>query len=216
MKLKTAIVPAMALGLAACVHSPHHHDPSHEHDMTITDQADHPNKLVRATTGDMVDNPFHPVRLLLSNEESAGEVTIYEFLLPPKSPGSPPHTHSLEDEYFYVLSGTLDVLSNGETLRLAPGDFAALTRGHAHMFWNGSDTPTELLMTTTGSSFEEFMKSAGPRIAEAKPANAEEAGAVIGQLAAEHGIIISMEQMPAEAAPFYAPPPPPEPEPEQE
>jgi uncharacterized cupin superfamily protein len=213
MKLTTAILPALALGLSltvpACAHDGHSHDHAHDHAMTMPDHADHPDKLVRAATGEMVDNPFHPVRLLLSNEESAGEVTIYEFLLPPKSPGSPPHTHSLEDEYFYVISGTLDVLSNGETLRLNPGDFAALNRGHAHMFWNGSDTPTELIMTTTGSSFEAFMSSAGPRIAEAKPANAEEAGAVIGQLAAEHGIIISMDQMPAEAAPFYAPPPPP-------
>ena len=212
MKLTTAILPALALGLTACAHGMHPHENADEHAMTMADQVDHPNKLVRAATGEMVDNPFHPVRLLLSNAESSGEVTIYEFLLPPESPGSPPHTHSLEDEYFYVLSGTLDVLSNGETLRLNPGDFAALTRGHAHMFWNGSDTPTELIMTTTGNSFEAFMKSAGPRIAEARPANAEEAGAVIGQLAAEHGIIISMDQMPAEAAPFYAPPPPPEPE----
>ena len=212
MKLTTEILPALAFGLAACAHGAHPHEHADDHAMTISDHADHPDKLVRAAKGEMVDNPFHPVRLLLSNAESAGEVTIYEFLLPPKSPGSPPHTHSLEDEYFYVLSGTLDVLSNGETLRLKPGDFAALNRGHAHMFWNGSDTPTELLMTTTGSSFEAFIASAAPRIAEARPANAEEAGAVIGQLAAEHGIIISMDQMPEAAAPFYAPPPPPEPE----
>lgn len=211
MKTLNLIWPVAALGLAACAHHPHGHDHA---DMAAAPHA-HPDKLVRAATGELVDNPFHPVRLLLSNEESAGEVTIYEFLLPPKSPGSPPHTHSLEDEYFYVISGTLDVLSNGEVLRLNPGDFAALTRGHTHMFWNGSETPTELIMTTTGSSFEEFMAGAGPRIAEAKPANAEEAGAVIGQLAAEHGIMISMEKMPAEAAPFYAPPPPPEAEAEQ-
>ena len=200
MKLKSAIVPALALGLAACVHPQH----EHEHAMAAPD---HPDKLVRAATGEMVDNPFHPVRLLLANEESAGSVTIYEFLLPPESPGSPPHTHTLEDEYFFVVSGTLDVLSGGEVLRLNPGDFAALNRGHTHMFWNGSDAPTELVMATTGGSFEAFMESAAPRLAEAQPDSAEAAGAVIGQLAAEHGITISMEKMPEAAAPFYGPPP---------
>ena len=169
-------------------------------------QHHHTDKLVLAETGEAVENPFHPVRLLLSSEESMGEVTIYEFILPPKSPGSPPHTHTHEDEYFYVTSGTLDVLSNGEVLRLNPGDFAALNRGHAHMFWNGSDGETELVMMTTGSSFEAFMESVSPRIAEARPESAEAVGAVIGQLAAEHGIMISMEMMPEEAAPYYAPP----------
>lgn len=167
----------------------------------------HTDKLVLAETGEAVENPFHPVRLLLSSEESMGEVTIYEFILPPKSPGSPPHTHSREDEYFYVLRGTLDILSDGSVKRISEGDFAALKRGNAHMFWNGSDTETQLLMMTTGASFEQFLESVSPRLAEAKPASPEAAGAVIGQLAAEHGIEISMEMMPAAAAPYYAPPP---------
>tara|TARA_R110001599_G_scaffold202275_2_gene399080 strand:- start:74 stop:718 length:645 start_codon:yes stop_codon:yes gene_type:complete len=208
MTIRLVIMPALVLGLAACAHGPHPHD--HHHDLEgATAVQDHPDKLVRAATGEMVDNPFHPVRLLLSNTESAGEVTVYEFLLPPESPGSPPHTHTLEDEYFFVVSGTLDVLSNGEVLRLKPGDFATLNRGHTHMFWNGSDAPTELIMATTGGSFEAFMETAAPRLAEAKPETAEDAGAVIGQLAAEHGIAIAMEKMPSEAAPFYAPPPAP-------
>lgn len=166
----------------------------------------HPNKVVEAGTGATVENPFHPIRLLLSNEEAAGKVTIYEFDLPPQSPGSPPHTHTLEDEYFYILSGTLDILADGEVKQLEPGDFAALTRGQTHMFWNGSGGETRLLMMTTGSSFEEFMKSVSPALADARPATPEDAGAVIGRLAAEHGIMISMEKMPAEAAPYYAPP----------
>ncbi|WP_169332237.1 cupin domain-containing protein [Henriciella marina] len=161
-----------------------------------------------AETGATVENPFHPVRLLLSSEESMGEVTIYEFILPPKSPGSPPHTHSQEDEYFYVLEGTLDILSEGSVKRISDGDFAALKRGNAHMFWNGSDTETQLLMITTGASFEQFLQSVSPRLAEEKPTSPEAAGAVIGQLAAEHGIEISTEMMPAAAAPYYAPPEP--------
>ena len=203
MKFTGLLVGAAFVGLAACAHAENH---GHHHDHAADAAADHADKLVRAETGTAVENPFHPIRLLLSSGESAGEVTIYEFILPPKSPGSPPHTHTLEDEYFYVLSGTLDVLSNGEVLRLNPGDFAALNRGHTHMFWNGSDGQTELIMMTTGNSFEAFMQGASPAIAEAKPASPEEFGAVIGKLAADHGIAITMEKMPAEAAPYYAPP----------
>ncbi|MEQ9316958.1 MAG: cupin domain-containing protein [Henriciella sp.] len=208
MKLSQFILPVAGLALAACAHADgheghHSHGEHHSHDAG----AEHADKLVRAETGASVENPFHPIRLLLSSEESSGEVTIYEFILPPNSPGSPPHTHTLEDEYFYIVSGTLDVLSNGEVLRLNPGDFAALNRGHTHMFWNGSDGETELVMMTTGSSFEAFMAGASPAIAEAQPKSPEEFGAVIGQLAAAHGISITMEKMPAEAAPYYGPPP---------
>ncbi|WP_300396293.1 cupin domain-containing protein [Henriciella sp.] len=196
--LKSILVSGAMMGLAAGAHA--HEDGGADH------ASDHPDKVVSADTGASVENPFHPVRLLLANDESAGSVTIYEFLLPPQSPGSPPHTHTQEDEYFYVLEGSLDILSGGEVKRLQPGDFAALNRGHAHMFWNGSDTDTKLLMMTTGSSFEAFMEGVSPRLAEQKPGSPAEAGAVIGQLAAEHGIEISMETMPEEAAPYYAPP----------
>ena len=142
---------------------------------------------------------------MLSHAGSDSDVTVYEFKLAPRSPGSPPHTHTLEDEFFYVVEGELSALSGEDVLTLAPGDFAALNRGTTHMFWNGSDVTTRLIMFTTGSSFEAFLEGAGPRLAEAQPGSAEEAGAVIGQLAIEHGITIEMEKMPAEAAPIYMP-----------
>lgn len=172
---------------------------AHEHGDTRT----LPNKIVPAGTAPDVDNPFHPVRLILSSQESEGAVTLYEFEVPPHSPGSPPHTHTLEDEYFYILSGSLDVMVNGEVTQLNEGDFAALTRGHSHMFWNGSDAPVRLLMTTTGHSFEAFLAGAAPRLAEEKPESPAEFGAVIGALAAEHGITVSMEDLPPEAAAYY-------------
>ena len=190
------VIGAGALALSACMTPP------------VAHMHAHPDKLVVSGAGDDIENPFHPVRLLLSSEESVGDVTVYEFELPPRSPGSPPHTHTREDEYFYIVSGALSVMTADQILSLYPGDFAALNRGNTHMFWNASDETTRLIMTTTGGSFEGFMNEAGPRIAEAKPDSAEAAGAVIGELAAEYGITISMEKMPPEAAPFYMPPPP--------
>ena len=86
----------------------------------------HPDKVVREGEGEAVPTPFHPVFLLLSAEENEGGVTVYEFEVPPHSPGSPPHTHSQEDEYFFVTSGELSVLSGSEVLTLQEGDFAAL------------------------------------------------------------------------------------------
>ncbi|MEE2922228.1 MAG: cupin domain-containing protein [Pseudomonadota bacterium] len=209
MQLKPALMGAAILALPACMTGSHDHGHGHPH-MHGPDGAmlhAHQDKIVVDGAGDEVDNPFHPIRLLLSSEETAGDVTVYEFVLPPRSPGSPPHTHTREDEYFYVVSGVLTIMSGEQIQSLYPGDFAALNRGNTHMFWNASDETTKLIMTTTGGSFEGFMNSVAPRLAEAKPDSAEAAGAVIGQLASEYGITIAMEKMPPEAAPFYGPPP---------
>ncbi len=190
--LKLGMAIAAVLGMNSCAIA-------HEHG-----EADVlPNKFVPAGTAPDVANPFHPIRLILASDETAGELSLFEFEVPAQSAGSPPHTHTLEDEYFFILSGTLDVLVDGEVSQLGEGDFAALTRGHTHMFWNGSDQPVRLLMATTGASFETFMSSVAPRLAEAKPDGPQAAGAVVGALAAEHGITITMEDMPEEAAPYY-------------
>lgn len=177
---------------------------AHKHGKKANKQAIK-NKIVNSGQGQEIQNPFHPVSLLLSNEESEGNVTIFKFDLPPNSAGSPPHTHSLEDEYFFVTSGTLSIMSDNKVLKLKEGDFASLNRGIPHMFWNGDDEPVSLIMTTTGEAFEAFMSAVGPDLASARPANSAEAGAVIGALAAEYGIEISMEKMPAEAAQYYKP-----------
>lgn len=200
MKYMSFVAGLLGIAVTGCESLPSH---THDQDAANHTHELHANKTVASGEGAVIANPFHPVKLLLSHGESQSDVTVFEFDLPPQSAGSPPHTHTLEDEYFYIVSGELNVLLGDETRVLKTGDFAAFTRGHTHMFWNGSEAPVKLIMTTTGSAFESFMSSVGPRLADAKPQDAAEAGAVIGQIAAEHGITISMEKMPAEAAGFY-------------
>jgi len=170
---------------------------------TIGHTLDYPDLITSVDEAGEISNPFHPIKLLLSKDQSAGAVTFYEFILPPESAGSPPHTHALEDEYFFVTSGTLDVMSGNKIMKLKAGGFASLNRGHTHMFWNSGLESVTLIMATTGGTFEEFIAGVAPTMAEEKPANAQEAGAIVGRLAAEHGIEISMEKMPKDAAKFY-------------
>jgi mannose-6-phosphate isomerase-like protein (cupin superfamily) len=44
----------------------------------------------------------------------------------------PWHIHDNEDELFFVLEGTLDVLEKEETVTLHPGEFCIVPRGHEH------------------------------------------------------------------------------------
>ncbi len=44
----------------------------------------------------------------------------------------PWHTHDDEDELFWVLEGSLDVMERDQTVTLHPGEFCIVERGHEH------------------------------------------------------------------------------------
>jgi uncharacterized cupin superfamily protein len=67
------------------------------------------------------------------------------------------HTHSKEEEWFYVTKGSCHVCINGEWQEINEGDSVFKPTGDFHIFRNFGDGPCELLMMGTnveGSSVE--------------------------------------------------------------
>jgi mannose-6-phosphate isomerase-like protein (cupin superfamily) len=60
----------------------------------------------------------------------------------------PPHVHSREDEFFYILSGELSVYVDGEVFEVAAGECMCLPRRKPHAFLITSDE-THLIATIT-------------------------------------------------------------------
>lgn len=168
--------------------------------------AAHPPRIVAPGEGESVAVPFHPVDKLLSGDHNAEHLTFYEFRVPPQSAGAPPHVHSREDEFFYVVSGTVQFMIGEEVIEGGPGTFAALTRNHAHAFWNAGDEEALMVVAVTAGEFEDFFDAVATEAAELGPQDSAEIGALVGRLAAERGLEIRMDLLPEEAAPFYAPP----------
>src|SRR5579871_2674472 len=73
------------------------------------------------------------VREILSAADTAGEFYLAENIVS-SGGGPPPHVHSREDELFYVLEGTLDILLGDRTYQATAGSLAYLPRGVAHAF----------------------------------------------------------------------------------
>ena len=194
MKYIAMVALAVFSPLAASAHPPGGGE-AHPHENVIRQNPDFA----------VIDQPFVPTRSMLRSGESASGIVFHEFTLPPRTAGAPPHTHAEDEEFFYVVSGSLDVMSGDEVLRLEEGGFAALLPGRPHMFWNGSDAPVKAIMAAHGGHFEDFFDNVGAMLAEAQPASPEEAGPLIGAFAAERGITIDFSLMPEEAAPFYGP-----------
>jgi len=72
--------------------------------------------------------------------------------------GAPWHIHTREDEYFYVIEGTIVVHVGEETYEAPPGSFVFLPRGIPHAWDVSGDGVATLLMITVPAMLEEFLK----------------------------------------------------------
>ncbi|HEX7721091.1 MAG TPA: cupin domain-containing protein [Pyrinomonadaceae bacterium] len=62
--------------------------------------------------------------------------------------GAPWHIHTREDEYFYVIEGSIVVHAGEETYQAPPGSFVFLPRGIPHAWDVSGDGVATLLMPT--------------------------------------------------------------------
>ncbi len=98
---------------------------------------------------------------LISPEQSAGTLAILEFVLPAGAE-PPPHIHTLEDETFYVIEGSLEVRI-GETLSLLKaGDIIFAPRNIAHYFKIVTEKARFLNLITPGTLWAYFMAFSEP------------------------------------------------------
>ncbi len=79
--------------------------------------------------------------------ETAGSFSLWEDVVPPGA-GVPPHTHTREDEAFYVLSGEIQVEFEGGPAphRVRPGGFVFGARHRRHAYRNVGDKPARVLV----------------------------------------------------------------------
>ncbi len=57
----------------------------------------------------------------------------------------PPHIHTTQDEFIYMLEGRLDLVLDGTESHASPGDLIRLPRNVPHGLFNKSDAPVKCL-----------------------------------------------------------------------
>lgn len=103
--------------------------------------------------------------VLLSAEETNGAYTLFEFHVP-KGHGPPPHVHSREDESFYILSGELDFMLDGNINRVRAGDVIYGPRNIPHTFAGASETPARVICLVSPGGFEKFFAAVGKVVSD--------------------------------------------------
>lgn len=130
------------------------------------------------------------VTVKVSGAQTSDRLTVLDFLNP--AGFSPPtHRHLVEDEIFYVISGSATFFCDGETFEAWPGDTVFLPVGSTHSFRVSDTQPFRTLQITVPSGFEEFTAEAGtPATTHDLPSPGPIDFAAIGRAAARHNIEI--------------------------
>ena len=127
----------------------------------------------------------------LSGEDTDGAYCLLEVSL---APGIrvPRHTHTREDESYFVLAGELEVIVGGKTFVLEPGDSLVPPRDIPHQLRNSGDVENHYLPIFWPSGFEGFLEATGAPAPDNAVAPTEPRGPAIRnvhKLAGEYGIL---------------------------
>jgi quercetin dioxygenase-like cupin family protein len=128
----------------------------------------------------LLDGPFG-ARLLIE----AGDFSLVEHPIAPRTLAAPVHTHEREDEYSYVLEGEVGFEIGHEVLTATAGQVVAKPRGIPHAFWNAADAPARVLEVIAPAGFERYFAELAPLLPPAAPAPDVEA---IMALQARYGL----------------------------
>jgi quercetin dioxygenase-like cupin family protein len=122
--------------------------------------------------------------------ETAGHFSLWEAFVPPGQ-GAPPHTHTHEDEAFYVLHGEIVVEVEGSAgpTRAGPGSFFFGPRGRRHAYRNeGPGVAHLLIFCVPGEGLDRMfgeMHTAAERTGDMPPMD------LIVDIARRHGVTIA-------------------------
>ena len=143
-------------------------------------------RIVRAGDGDVTGEPGLLDRYLLESAVTDGRVALVEHVLGPRVLAAPIHRHSREDEYTFVVAGTLGLLEEGIEITASQGDLVVKPRGRWHTFWNAGDDELRVLEIIVPGGIEAMFR----RLAEPGGAYSPD---TLPALAAEYGAEVDFE-----------------------
>jgi mannose-6-phosphate isomerase-like protein (cupin superfamily) len=120
-------------------------------------------------TAPAVYGPGDVYNFLATGEETNNSFFQFEAIVP-RGGGPPAHIHSREEETFYVVSGSLEIVLGDSIYQAKAGDFVFIPRGTVHRFRNlGTDTAIQLV-TFVPAGMERYFREVFPPVTDRKAA----------------------------------------------
>lgn len=96
------------------------------------------------------------VQWAIDGAQTGGHFSVVHHPIAPRALAAPLHFHHNEDEYSYVLTGSLGALLGDDVVVAGPGTWVFKPRHQWHTFWNAGDTPCEIIEVIAPSGFEHY------------------------------------------------------------
>lgn len=128
--------------------------------------------------------------ICLSGADTGGAYCLLEVNLA-SGIGVPRHTHTREDEAYFVVAGELEVIVGNEKFVLREGDTLMAPRGIPHQLRNSGDVENHYLLMFSPAGFEEFVRITALPAPDGAIAPTEPPAVAVRnvhELAAEYGI----------------------------
>lgn len=108
--------------------------------------------------GERFDRNGFGVHWKIEGDATAGRFSVVHHPLAAHVLAAPLHRHHREDEYSYVLTGTMGALLGDDVVAAGPGTWVFKPRGQWHTFWNAGETPCEIIELISPAGFENFFR----------------------------------------------------------
>ena len=86
------------------------------------------------------------VRFVAPGSATNGQYGLFEWNMPPQTPGADAHFHKTFSEAFFVLSGLVELYDGQQWIAARPGDFLYVPVGGIHGFRAPGDEPSSMLI----------------------------------------------------------------------
>lgn len=112
--------------------------------------------VIQPDDGEAFDFGGLGVHWKIAGRATGERFAIVHHPIAPRALAAPLHFHHREDEYSFVLQGTLGALLGDEVVTAGPGTWVFKPRRQWHTFWNAGDTPCELIEIISPAGFENY------------------------------------------------------------
>lgn len=128
----------------------------------------HAKVTVGANDGELVMFGGIGAQFKITGEQTGGAFSIVE---QPVEPGAmvPPHVHTREDEFSFVLEGELGAKIGDQEIHATPGTWIIKPRGIPHTFWNPGTKTARFIEIISPAGLEQLFRELGALFAQGRP-----------------------------------------------
>jgi mannose-6-phosphate isomerase-like protein (cupin superfamily) len=126
-------------------------------------------------------------RFVIDGTDTNNRFALVEHTLDVGALAAPVHLHHDEDEYTYVVSGTMGVLLGDKQVEATAGTVVIKPRGQWHTFWNAGGDTLSVLELISPAGLDGLFRSFGELQGDPEPA-------LLAQMAARYNCDIDFDQ----------------------